>query len=145
MLADEERIKSSGPKACQVTVGPQSGFAHSDAFVGDGRDQFHGNFGPNLERAQVAVVHSDDARAGSQRPRELLARVHLDERFHSQFAAERQQLAKNRVSESRNDQQKRIGVRGPCLPNLPRIDNEILRSTGRATAARASRMYFNSP
>src|ERR1700693_1965000 len=71
MLADEERVKSRSPKARQIFVGAQAGFADGDAFIGDGRNQFGRSFDAHFERAQVAVVQPQAARTRRQSPSQL--------------------------------------------------------------------------
>ena len=49
----------------------------------------------------------------------------LDERLHANLAAERDQVAKKPIVQSRDDEQKAVGVIRARLPNLPGIKDKI--------------------
>ena len=62
VFADEEGIEAGGAEFLQIVVGAQSGFADSEAVIGDVVDKCVGSFHVNGERFQVAIVHADNAR-----------------------------------------------------------------------------------
>jgi hypothetical protein len=125
MFTDQECVKSGRAKADQVLMRAQTRFTHGDTFLRNGFDQFVRRFDSHFERAQVAIVHADDARAGGQRPRQLLTRVHFHQRLHPKLPAQRQQFGKKNVTQSRDNQQKRIRICRARFPNLPGVNNEI--------------------
>src|SRR5260370_1574367 len=125
MRADEESVKTSGAKSCEIAVCAQSGFADGDAVVRNAADQLERSMDVNAHRLKIAVVYPQNARTGCERAIEFFARVDLDQRLHADFAAQHDQVAKKPIVHSCNDEQKTVGVIRTCFPNLPGVKNKI--------------------
>src|SRR5260370_36132870 len=125
MRANEESVKTGGAKLDEIGVRAQAGFADGDALVGNAPDQFKRSIDVNGQGLQVAVVYTDDARTGSERAIELFSGVNFDERLHADLSAKSEELAKERIAKSGDNQQKAVGVVGARFPNLPGIKNKI--------------------
>ena len=125
MLAHQERIEASRAQPRDFLLRAHPGLADGNASLRHGIDQLQRSVQANVQRAQVAIVDADKLSPRIHCARKLLPRVHLDQRFHSQLAAEREQLAERRIAQDGDDQQKRIGVGSARLPHLPGIDDEI--------------------
>eukprot|EP00754_Rhynchopus_humris_P013758 Rhum_TRINITY_DN14343_c15_g1::Rhum_TRINITY_DN14343_c15_g1_i1::g.83902::m.83902 len=91
----------------------------------------------HLERLQVTVVHTDDARARRERSVDLSLRHHLHEGLHAPLAAVRNEarqrlaLLRHRVGR-RHNQQKRVGAARTSLEHLVLADDEVLPQHSRA-------------
>src|SRR5207249_8141102 len=94
MRANEKGVETGGAKFDEILVRAQAGFADGDAMVRDAIDQFERSLDASRERLEVAIVDANDARACGQGPIEFSIRVHLDQRFHSKFSPEHDEIAK---------------------------------------------------
>src|SRR5580765_3012002 len=103
MRADKERVEAGAAKYYEIVVRAQAGFADSDARVRDAINQFERSFDASRESLEVAIVHANDACAGGERPIEFGIRVNFDQRFHSTFSRERDEVAKKIIFEHGNN------------------------------------------
>ncbi len=120
-------------KTHQILVRAQTGFAHGDAFVGECPRSIPSDVSTRTSSVRRSRLFTPRMRAPAANALvNSSSRVHFDERLHAQFAAEREQFAEQRIIESGHNQQEGIGVRGPCFPYLPGIDDEILAQHGQS-------------
>src|SRR5258708_22865722 len=125
MRADEESVKTGGVKFYEIAVCAQSGFADGDAVVRNAADQLERSIDVNTQRLKIAVVYPQNASTGCERAVEVFARVDLDQGLHADFAAENDQVEKERIVKRGDNKEKAVGVIGGCFPHLPRIENDI--------------------
>ena len=57
--------------------------------------------------------------------------MNFHKRLHAQFAAQNDEVAKERVLEHRDDEEEAIRVVGACFPDLPGIEDEVLAQDGK--------------
>ncbi len=130
MSADEEGVETGGAKLDEIVVRAQAGFADGDAMMRDAVDQFERSLDASCESLEVAIVHANDARASGQGPIEFSIRVHLDQRFHSKFSPERDEIAKKVILKHSDYEKKTVGVVGARFPDLPGVEDEVFAEHG---------------
>ena len=142
MLADEECVESRGSQAREIGMRLKPDSTHCHTFIRNRLDQLFRCFNAHFERAQIAIVHAQNASPAVKARTSSSRSMYFDERLHSQFAAERQQLEQHLILEARDNQQEGVSIRRPRFPHLPRIDNEILAQHRQADRPRAHRAYI---
>src|SRR6266436_5402262 len=98
--------------------------------VWDAIDQFEGSLNASRESLEVAIIHADEARANGEGSIEFGIRVHFDQRFHSKFSPESDEIAKKSIFKHRDNEKKTVGVIGAGLPHLPGVEDEIFAEHG---------------
>ncbi len=125
MLTNQEGVEAGLTKIPKIGVSAETGFGYRQAIVGDVIDQFVGGFHTHGEAFQIAIVDAQDAGTGCEGAIELGARVNLEQRFHTEFTAQSDEIAKEHVIERGDDQQEAVGIIGARFPDLPYIEDEI--------------------
>ena len=74
---------------------------------------------------RVSVIDPDQRRRLRKRRFQFVAIMNLDENIEAQFAGRSGEFLQFRSSQSRNDQQDRIGAIGPSLDDLIGINNKV--------------------
>jgi len=130
LFTDEEGIETGGTKLRQIGVSSESRFSDGKAAVRDLLDEFERGFHAHGESFQVAIVDADDSSICGQGAVELLVSVNFDEGLHAEFTAKSNEIAQRQIVEGSYNQEKAVGVVGPCFPDLPGIKDEILAKSG---------------
>src|SRR5260370_19044368 len=125
-FADEDGTDAAGRKALHVGTRADAAFAdHAHA----GRE-FRGNlqrvFQPRDECAQVAVVHTDQARAGVQHAPQVRPLVKLHERLEPQFVSLTPQARQRLAVEDLRDEQHGVGAGEARFQELIALADEVL-------------------
>src|ERR1700682_1470252 len=113
MSADEEGVETGGAQLDEIVVGAEARFADREAMVRDAADQFERSFDASRESFEVAIIYANDVRLGGDSSVELGRSVHLDNRLHAKFTAQRDEIAKKVIFKHGDNEKKTVGVVGP--------------------------------
>src|SRR5882672_9833897 len=125
-FADQHGVGAGGDDPADVGAGEEAALADDDGAGRDRRRERERRFEARLERGQVAIVDPDDAAARGEGLIQLGGGVTLDQRREPEPLGGREQVAQLRRLQNRDDQQHRVGARGPRFPELILVDREIL-------------------
>ena len=131
--ADERRVRTRGGDVREVGV-------VGDAALGDQRratpprslQQVEDAIARDLEGVEVARIDADERRVSREGPLELGLVVNLDQRVDPRLGRGLEAPAQLFVGQGTHDEQDRTGAEGPRLPDLDRIDGEVLAQHRRA-------------
>ncbi len=135
---EQRRADERGVRACGGDVGEVG--VVGDAALGDQRrasplrrpQQVEDAIARDLEGVEVARIDADERRVSREGPMELGLVVNLDERVDPRLGRGLEAPAQLLVGQGTHDEQDRTGAEGPRLPDLDRIDSEVLAQHRRA-------------
>ena len=125
MLADEHGVETSGTERRSIIRAPDPALGHPHD---RGRNRPTDPDSPcliNLERVQVALVHTDQVGADGDRPRQLVLVMDLDQRVEADLTAQPVKLRQILVIEHRSDEQHAVGAHKTGVEDVGIADGEV--------------------
>ena len=124
-LADQRGVQSHGAPPDESPRLDHTRLAHHEAIVGNEAPQPQAVVGIHRQRSKVAVVQSDQARAGRESGLELAFIVSLHERLEAEFEGQVHEPGQLLGREHRGQQQNQVRPAGTKHGKLPLIDDEL--------------------
>src|SRR5712671_2046579 len=125
-LANEKCPHADGRKIIKSSGAEDPAFRHRDTRGGNSRREPLSGRKRGLERAQIAIVDTEETRAQLERALELDLVVHLEQHIHAIGDGGCLKLLRERVGHARHDDQDAVGAPGARLRHLISIVHEIL-------------------
>src|ERR1700680_2844139 len=144
-LADEKCVYATSAHALDVCRREDSAFRDRQPVGRNARQEVESRLERDVERAQAAVVDSDQGCGKLERAVQLRGVVHFDQNAHAELMCAGLERGQPRILESGNDQENAIGTERSRLQHLVLVDHKILAQRRQAASlARCVQMLRTS-
>src|SRR5256885_6371549 len=144
-LADEKCVYATSAHPLDVCRREDSAFRYRQPVGRNARQEVESRLKRDVERAQAAVVDSDQGCRKSESPVQLRGVVHFDQNVHAELVCAGLECGQSCILERGNDQENAIRTERFRLQDLLLIDHKILaQSRQAASLARCDQMLQTS-
>lgn len=126
MLANEEGVVTCAPQALHIGGGVNSALGHADGTRGNSFGQPHRDVQIDREGVQIAVIHTDNFRAGVDSRIQLVLIVHLNQSGHAILSGTLAEAAQLGCGQNSRNQQDRIGAMGGRFDDVIFVNRKVL-------------------
>src|SRR5438105_7160913 len=133
-LADEKCVYATSAHALDICRREDAAFRYRQPVGRNARQEVESRLERDVERAQAAVVDSDQGYGKPECPVQLRGVVHFDQNAHAELVCAGLECGQSRVLERGNDQENAIRTERSRLQHLVLVDHKILAQSRQAAS-----------